>query len=53
MPFLLQVLPYPSFTASLVHQHGFPSPALTQKSCAAWWCLISLLSVCLSDYGLS
>lgn len=48
MPFPLQVLPHPSFTASLVHQHGFPSAALTQKSCAASWCLISFLSVYLS-----
>lgn len=48
-PFFLYHLPYPSITASLDHQHGLPSPTLTQKSCAAWWCPIRpCLSVCLT-----
>lgn len=34
-PFLLRFLPYAPLTASLEQQHGLPSPALTQESCAA------------------
>ena len=48
-PFFFQLTHYPSFTASQDRQHSLPSSALTQESHAAWWCPISLLSICLSD----